>query len=139
MEELQMNDVVSASPPEDDGAAEAVPPNPGHENHQHALARRNTGQILTRDQCLVGISYLPGLLAIGMLKPPTSNSMLAAYNSLLHQYERSGQLSNQPQVSNEDVLQAWRQNPMALRMVEPFLTDDQRQMILQNEAGDGQA
>ena len=135
-----MNELVPASPPEDDGASQAVPPNPGPENHQHTQAhRRNAGQILSREQCLAGISQLPGLLVIGMLKPQTSNSMLGAFNSLLHQHERSDQPTNRPQISNEDILRTWRENPAMVRMLEPFLTDDQLQMIAQEEAKNGQA
>ncbi len=135
-----MNELTPADVPHPDGDHEHdVPPN----DHEQEAAqsqqsrRRKVGQILDEQQCLAGLSQLPGLLAIGLIKPQTSNSMRGAYRDLLQHYQRSGRDAAKAPLANEDVLAILRENPARLSMLEPLISDEQLQMIL-GEATDGQ-
>ena len=86
-----------------------MPPDAKNEDTQSERPRsRNAGQILDEQQCLAGLSQLPGLLAIGWIKPPVSNSMLGVYHELLEHFQRSGRDAAQTVQINEDVIATLR-------------------------------
>ncbi|MFZ1009602.1 MAG: hypothetical protein WAN65_22370 [Candidatus Sulfotelmatobacter sp.] len=74
----------SGAPNPDDPTGSNVPPEPKKESPQSEQPRpRNAGQILGEQQCLAGLSQLPGLLTTGFMKPPTSNAIRGVYHDLL--------------------------------------------------------
>jgi hypothetical protein len=135
-----MNELVSASAPDCDGAdgQNVPPPDPKNQNRQHAQShRRNAGQILDEQQCLAGLSQLVGLLAMGVIEPQKANSMRGVLGEILRHHQGRDQIGQKPALDDKDVLAMWRGNPEAFRMIEPFLTEDQLQMIMSEEATDG--
>jgi hypothetical protein len=127
----------SGAPNPDDPTGSNVPPEPKKESPQSEQPRpRNTGQILGEQQCVAGLSQLPGLLAIGYMKAPTSNAMRAVYNDLLRYYERTGRDTAQTVQVDADMIAILRENPAMLNMLEPLLTDELLKMVL-GEATDG--
>ena len=47
---------------------------------------RQASSILAEDQCLAGMSRLPGMLALNIIKPDGSNAMLGAYRAILRHH-----------------------------------------------------
>lgn len=135
-----MNELTPADVPQGAGASErdAAPDGQGHEQAQSEQSNtRKAGQILDERQCLAGLSQLPGLLAIGLLKPQTSNSMRGVFRDLLQHYQRTGRDAAKSSLANEDVLAILRENPAMLTMLAPLISDEQLQLIM-GEATDGQ-
>jgi hypothetical protein len=128
-----MNDLTpSGAPNPEDGAGSSVPPEANKQDAQGEQPRpRNTGQILGEQQCLAGLSQLPGLLATGFMKPQTSNAIRGVYHELLQHGQLSGRDAAKHAVADEDVMAILRENPGMLSMLEPFLTVDQLKMILE--------
>jgi hypothetical protein len=138
MEGTKMNDLVSASPPEDDGTGQAVPPNPGSENGDRAQERRrSTGPILSSDQCLAGLSQLAAMVVMGMVKPTVGNSARGMYAEILRSHERAGQNNQNQALADEDVRKILEANPWMLPIVEPCLTDDQLKRYMQEQGKNG--
>ena len=135
-----MNELTPADVPHPEGDSNRdVPPN-GHEQEaaQHQQSRRRkAGQILDEQQCLAGMSQLLGLLAIGLIKPQTSNAMRGLYHDLLLHYQRSGRDAAKAPLADEDLLAILRENPAMLSMLESLISDEQLQLIM-GEATDGQ-
>jgi hypothetical protein len=122
----------SGAPNPDDGAGSGVPPEANKKDTQGEQPRpRNAGQVLGQQQCLAGLSQLPGLLTMGMIKPPTSNALRGVYHDLLQHYQCTGRDTAKPAQVDEDVIAILRENPAMLKLLEPLLTDEQLKMILQ--------
>jgi hypothetical protein len=117
----------------------------GRPNADHAEAKQSNSQhqrsgqarkILDREQCLAGLSQLPGLLAVGLVKAPIANAIRAAYHELLQQHERDALDATKSTVPDDDVLAILRARPELLSLLEPFLTDEQLKKVMR-EATDG--
>jgi hypothetical protein len=132
-----MHDLTPAGAPNpDDPAGSDVPPEPKKESTQSEQSRpRNAGQILDEQQCLAGLSQLPGLMTIGFLKPQTSNAIRGVYHELLQHSQRSGRDDAKPAQINEDVIAILRKNPAMLKQFEPLLTDEQFKTVLSELTG----
>jgi len=128
-----MNESTPAGAPNpDDGAGSSVPPEPKKESPQGEQPhQRNAGQVLSEHQCMAGLSQLPGLLAMGHLKPQKSNAMRAVYHDLLQHHQLRGRDTAQPAQVDEDMIAILREHPAMLKQFEPFLTEDLLKMILQ--------
>jgi hypothetical protein len=120
------------TPNPDDGADSSVLPEPKNESTQSEQSRpRNTGKILGEQECLAGLSQLPGLLTTGFMKPQTSNSIRGVYHELLQHHQRRGHDGAQPVLADEDIDTILGENPAMLKLIEPLLTDEQVKMVLQ--------
>lgn len=81
------------------------------------------------------LGRLPGLVAIGVLTPAKANSMRAVYDSLLRSLEGTA-TSTSRTVADADALFILRQHPELLRLMEPFLSQDQVALVVQEAEND---
>jgi hypothetical protein len=131
-----MNDLTLAAPePEGSGSGDNASPE-NTDQEQRKQRRRKSGQVLNKQKCLEGLSHLPSLLATGFIKPPVANSMCGVYRELLSHHQQAERAGAGPTVENADVMALLRADPNILAMIEPFLTDDQLELIMR-EATDG--
>jgi hypothetical protein len=86
-------------------------------------------QVPSRNDVLDKLGRMPGLIAIGVLKPATANAMRSVYGTLLAHLD-SGASSSAAIVADENLLAILRQQPELLKFIEPFLTPDQIGLIL---------
>lgn len=126
-----MNELTANSEPAE---STVNPPNeganPNGENAaQRQSRRRHPGQILDQQQCLTGLSQLPGMVALGLLKPAQANSMRGAFKDLLD-HHREDRQSASGAVATDDVIAAVRRNPALLTLFEPMLTDQQFELVM---------
>lgn len=98
--------------------------------------RRPAGKILSSQECLVGMSQLPGMLTLGFMKPAQANAVRAAYRDILDCLERASQAGSTAPLSNDDVLGILRKNPELLNSLGPLLTDEQFELVRQEIAED---
>jgi hypothetical protein len=97
--------------------------------------RRRERFIPDADDCLDALARLPGLLAMGLIKPGHANAMRAIYHEILQHHERSQDRDNRQGLANADVIDLMRKDPKILSVLEPFLSQEQVDMIMQS-AGD---
>jgi len=88
------------------------------------------------DQCLRALTQLPGLVAMGMLTPAQANSMRATYATILQHYQKT-QSTPSHAPATADVVQAVRNNPELAALLEPLLTDEQIEALMQETREDG--
>ncbi len=108
-----MNDLTpSGAPLPDDGAGSSVPPEADKKDTQGEQPRqRNTGQILSEQQCLAGLSQLPSLLATDWIKVAKSNALRGVYKDLLQYYERTGRDATSSPDVDEDIIAILARTP----------------------------
>jgi hypothetical protein len=128
-----MNDMTNV-----DGAGNEQQPDPSCDEtkaDQRRKGRRHPGQVLNQQQCLAGLSQLPGLLAMNMIKPGQANAMRGAFRDVLQfhlQANRSGAADGLP---DEDLLALLRKTPEMFSMLEPLLTDEQIDLVMKRATG----
>jgi hypothetical protein len=93
------------------------------------------------DACLAALGQLPGLVAMRVLTTAQVNTMRGVYSTMLQQHHRSQAGQHQAQLDDADVMAILRDNPTLLSLLEPLLTDEQIDAIMDDSEGatDGQA
>ena len=81
--------------------------------------------IPSREDCLQAMAQLPGLVALGVLKPAQANSIRASYREILQYHEKTQSQRGQDGLSTSDVLELARKDPHIFSLLEPILSDRQ--------------
>ncbi len=93
--------------------------------------RTGKADIPSEDDCLRAIAQVARLAALGMFKPAVANTVRSAYRDILQHYK--GQVKEaEKNAASADVLEAVRNDPRMLSLLEPFLTQEQIDMIMKN-------
>lgn len=123
---------------EDDGPQEADGA-PDADQPREEPRRRKRGTIASREDCLSALTNLPGAVAMGLLKPAQANSMRASYTEILRYHQRNEIHSDRNGMADADVLEIMRKDPKMFSVLEPFLTDEQIDLVMKNakEGGHG--
>jgi hypothetical protein len=112
--------------------AEAPPGAAGQEDP------RPTRKVPSTRECLEGLAQLPGLVALNLLKPAQANSIRGVYREILQHHEKCESRETHARQTNVDVLEAARKDPHLFNLLEPFLSDEQVAMVMQDaREGDG--
>jgi hypothetical protein len=131
MESEAMNELTPNLEPAESAAHstdEGARPN-SEDASQRQSRRRQPGQVLDLQQCLAGISQLPGMLALGLLKPAAANSMRGALKDLLDHHREDRQPASGT-VATDDMIAAIRKDPTLLNWLEKMLTDEQFDLVM---------
>ena len=117
-----------AQPANDDtGLAPLVPPSP--ESGAEENGNGHAHGIPSKADILHKLDQMPGLIAIGLLPPAKANAMKGVYNTILNHVGDSPQ-SSAARVADEDLIKILRQQPELLKALQPFLTPEQRELII---------
>lgn len=83
---------------------------------------------------------MPGLIALGMLKPAQANAIRSSYQEILR-YHMAKARQEEKTLSDVDVLGLFHKNPEVFSLLEPLLTEEQVAMVMKRAGGadDGQA
>ncbi len=123
-----MDDLV---PKEPDEQSTSGAPSAGSSGQDGQGSRRQrTGQVFDETDCMRGLSQLPGLVVMKMIKPGESNAMRSAYEAILHHHHHAQSSGATAPVIDANMIAQLRDHPELLRLLEPFLTEDQLQTIL---------
>ena len=128
MNEIARNDEGpegSAADPTD----ETVGSNDDGQSNRQSYQRQES-KILDQRQCLAGLSRLPGLLAMGVVKPAQANAMRGVFKDLLDHHREDRQQVGKT-LDTDDVVAKVRENPALLNLLAPLLTDEQIDMIME--------
>jgi len=91
-------------------------------------------------QVLDALGKMPGAVAMGILTTAQANALRGVYHEILAALQRRGGQQEQ-KVATHQILDAIRQNPALLSLLEPFLTDEQFELArkMRTEADHGDA
>ena len=98
---------------------------------QQQQQRAAQSDIPSEEDCLRGIAQVGRLAALGMFKPAVANAIRSAFRDIL-QHHKNKAKEAEKNVANADVLQAVRNDPKMLSLLEPFLTQDMINSIMKN-------
>ena len=116
-------------PKEADGEQDADQP-------QEEPRRRKRGKIPDSEDCLAALASLAGAVAMGFIKTAQANSIRAMYAEILRYHQKNESRSDRNGMSDADVMEIMRKDPKMFSMMEPFLTDEQIDLVMKN-AKDG--
>lgn len=94
-------------------------------------------EITSREECLRALRQLPGLVAVGAITPNVGNSIRAVYDTILKHHEREEGAQGET-LRDADVVSIFRISPEVANMLDPLLTDHQREILFKDatEGGD---
>lgn len=86
------------------------------------------------------LEKLAGLAALGLVKPAVANSIRGCYSEMLRALQQRDRDAHRTGV-DDDVLAAIKRNPELGKLLQPFLTQEQIELLMADaaEARDGQA
>lgn len=96
--------------------------------------RPSRGKIPSADECLEMLARLSGLLSLKLVTPAYANAVRANTTEILRHHQRNESRGNGKSVADEDLLDVARNNPRMLTLLEPFLSQDQLDLVM----GDGE-
>ena len=105
----------------------------GADRQRQQHARATNGHIPTEKECLAAIARVAGLVAMGILKPAAANTIRSSYRDILQHYKAKDQEAEK-NLADSDVLEILARDPVMLSLLEPLLSQEQIEMIM-NRAG----
>jgi len=126
----------------------AEPDKPGDQQTQGKTRGGNAGQrqqrhskkssIPSPEDCLWALAQIPGLLAMGMLKPAQANAICSSYREILRHHKDKAKEAESG-LASADVMDLLRKNPQMLSLLEPLLTEEQVALVMKavGSGGDG--
>ena len=103
----------------------------GQQHEQQQDQRAGQSDIPSEEDCLRAIAHVARLAALGMLKPAVANTIRSSFRDILQHYKSKAKEAEK-NVANADVLEAVRNDPKMLGLLEPFLTQDMINSIMKN-------
>ena len=135
MEQLALpapNDQPSSQPPPAPQASAAGGEQRRSGSGPNRRKRRRASQQgpLTREAILEQLAALKGMVAAGWIKPAAANAMTRILQLMLQCLERGGPQRSGASIPEEILADAARRDPAIFELLEPFLTDEQINAIL---------
>jgi hypothetical protein len=116
---------AAGAPSGDEGGATS-----GKHSKQRSRRRQyNQQSFFSLEQCLAALSRLPYLVIRGVLTPAQANSIRAQLQALVNYHLHSQRGRDPVHIEDDALLSLLRTNPDALKGFEPFLTDEQIEML----------
>ena len=127
----------NSSEPESD-SSQAAQPRDGHASQQGSpRSQRTRGKVPNENDCLEALAALPGLITMKMVSTSQANSMRGIFKTILDHHRKNAAHGDQPHLADDDFQTLLQTNPEMFNMLEPLLTDAQIDMIMRQEAKDG--
>lgn len=106
------------------------------ESGQNERTQRSRQAVPDEEQCLAALNKLPGLVALGILKPAQANAIRATYSEILRHHQRNQSRENQQGPASVDLLDAIRKQPELISLLEPLLSQEQIDLLMAEFAHD---
>ena len=134
-----MSDLVINGPSEDGEANNAAGINDdGPRSNASGGGPQKGRRILDEKGCLEALTQLPGMVALGYLKPAQANAIRATYSDLLQHHQRAKAREEDRQTLPDATLRELaRKDPQLLNMLGAILTDEQIEMIMKDTKDGG--
>jgi hypothetical protein len=82
-------------------------------------------KILTKRECLSGLSQLPGLLTMKLINATQANAIARVYSILLQHEKDEASRTNQAGLSEPALIETLRKNPELVNQIAQLLTPEQ--------------
>ncbi len=129
MTQLITSDAGDDDPKESKGEQDAEQP------HKESN-REERRKIPSLEDCLFAFASLAGAVAMGVIKPAQANTIRASYAEILRYHQKNESRNDRNGMADADVMEIMRKDPKMFSMMEPFLTDEQIDLVMKN-AKDG--
>lgn len=127
-----MSDVILASGDEGDEANDRA-----HKADQNHQSKQPRSKILSQGECLEKLSALPGLVAMGLLTTSKANCIRNAISTVLQFNSKQTSSDSRREVDSTELAAMLQANPGMAKFMEPFLTREQIEALLQEGSDDG--
>lgn len=124
-----MSDVILASGDEGNDRA--------HQADQSRQSKQPRHKILSRGECLEQLSALPGLVAMGLMTTPKANCIRGTLDTLLQCDSKQTSSDSRREVDTTELAAMLQANPGMAKFLEPFLSREQIEALLQEGSDDG--
>lgn len=124
-----MSDVILAGGDEGNDRTEH-----GNPNHQ---TRQPRPKILSQEECLEKLSALPGLVVMGLLTTPKANCIRNAITAVLQFNSKQTSSDSRREVDSTELAAMLQANPGMAKFMEPLLSREQIEALLQEGSDDG--
>jgi hypothetical protein len=95
--------------------------------------RRPPPTIASPEDCLSGLSQMPGMIALGILKTSQANAIRGVYSTILGHHQKAKETRTDQTLDNESLLKMLRKDPAMINLLAPLLTADQIKMLIQDD------
>jgi hypothetical protein len=92
-------------------------------------------RVSSKHEILYKLELMPGLVATGLLPAARANSMRGIYQTMLSNLNDSSP-GGAAAIANEDLVAVLRAQPDLLKVLKPFLTPEQLDLIVREAAND---
>jgi|ETNmetMinimDraft_26_1059896.scaffolds.fasta_scaffold33680_2 hypothetical protein len=142
-----MQDLIPSNPNDPERTTRKVRPAGPVKKKSSAKRKRRAenkppdhGSIVSKEDCMVALSRLPGLLTMGFISTTQANSMRGVYATLLRNLQQDKSARSNQQLDNDSVVDMLRRDPKILSLLEPLLTREQVEMVMHDgmDTDDGQ-
>lgn len=135
-----MTKLITSEGGDDDPEASKHPEQDADAAREDA-ARQKRRKIPSLEDCLFAIASIAGAVAMGFIKPAQANTIRASYAEILRHHQKNESRNNRQGLADADVVEMMRKDPQMFSMLEPFLTDEQIDLVMKNakDGGHGQA
>jgi len=135
-----MSSLLLPPQPDPDDAGDAEKPRAAEahapENDRRRKRRSKHANTPGPERWVRILDGLPGLIATRVLTTSQANAITRACNASLQHHHRAQAPGRESGVSDADVVALMKQDPRLFSMLEPLLTDEQIEKIV-NDSGDG--
>jgi hypothetical protein len=97
----------------------------------HGPQQSRKQPIPSLEDCMRLMTQLIGMVTIGIMKPAQANSIRSMLRDLMEYHQGKTKRTEQG-LSNTDVLELLKNHPTVLNLLEPFLTQEQIDMIMKS-------
>lgn len=108
----------------------------GQSHQSHQSQDRSRPKILSRDECLEKLSALPGLVAMGLLTTSKANCIRGTISTVLQFNSKETSSDSRREVDPTELAAMLKANPEMDKFLEPFLSRDQIEALLNVGLGD---
>lgn len=130
-----MTKLITSEAGDDDPKASKHPECDADTTREDAAGQKRR-KIPSLEDCLFALASLAGAVAMGLIKPAHANTIRASYTEILRHHQKNDSRIDRQGLADADIMDMMRKDPKVFTIMEPFLTDAQIEMLMQN-AKDG--
>lgn len=127
-----MSDVIVAMGDEGDEGNDRA-----HQADQNRQSKQPRPKILSQGECLEQLSALPGLVAMGLLTTSKANCIRGTIATVLQFNSKETSSDSRREVDSTELAAMLKANPEMAKFLEPFLSRDQIEALLNAGPSDG--
>ena len=114
-------------------------PSPNDRGPSAAESRSRARRVRTIDECLEALDQLPGMVAMGIIRPAQANAIRGVLHEIIAQHRHAATSDASIAPLDGDLLARLREDPRLMNLLEPLLTTDQIAALMGGSSDDRRA